>query len=274
MEEFEGRVAVITGGASGIGLAMARHFAGRGMKLVLGDVEETALDAATTELGARTDVLGVSTDVTDPDSVEALAEAAYSEFGAVHVLCNNAGVVTHGSAWTQSLADWEWVLGVDLWGVIHGVRAFVPRMIAGGESGHVVNTASIAGLMAMPGIAPYDVAKAGVVALSESMHHDLRASGSSIGVSVLCPGVVPTKIGISERNRPGGATATAPAARIATQLKPPPTALQPEQIAEIVGDAIEHDRFWIVTHDPYREWITRRTEGIVGGHEPMVPPVL
>ena len=274
MDEFDGRVAVITGGASGIGLAMARAFAARGMRLVLGDVEDSALDAAATELGATADVLGVRTDVSDADSVEALAEAAYAEFGAVHVVCNNAGVVSRGSAWSQSLADWEWVIGVDLWGVIHGVRAFVPRMLAGGEPGHIVNTASIAGLLPFPAIAPYDVAKAGVIALSESLLYDLRAEKAAIGVSVLCPGVVPTKIGISERNRPGGATSTAPASKIATQVAPPPTALLPEAIADIVVDAIERDRFWIVTHEPYREWITKRAEGIVASTAPSPGPVL
>ena len=194
MESLRDKVAVVTGGASGIGLAMAERFLAEGMKVVIADVEAAALSPAAERLGTDgAEVLAVQTDVTVWADVEALAEAAYERYGAVHVVCNNAGVVTRGAAWEQSLEDWQWVIGVDLWGVIHGVKAFVPRMLASGEPGHVVSTASIAGLFAMPTIAPYNVAKVGVVALSETLHHDLRAAGSSIGVSVLCPGVVPTR---------------------------------------------------------------------------------
>jgi len=264
---------VITGGASGIGLAMAERFAGEGMHLVLADVEESALAAAEERLrSSGAEVLGVVTDVADAAAVETLAETAYERFGAVHVLCNNAGVVTTGPSWEQSLDDWQWVLGVDLWGVIHGVRAFVPRMIDGGEPGHIVNTASIAGLLPFPNIAPYDVAKTGVVALSESLHGELGAAGVPIGVSVLCPGVVPTRISESGRNRPG-ATAAAPL-DIPTQRTPPPTALSASQIADQVHDAIIGGRFWVVTHDGYREWITRRADAILGGTDVPVAPTL
>ena len=271
MDDLRGRVAVVTGGASGIGLALARRFATEGMHLVLADIEQTALDAAAAELGAAgTQVLAVRTDVADAAAVEALAAASYERFGAVHVVVNNAGVVTGGAAWEQSLEDWTWVLGVDLWGVIHGVRSFVPRMVAGGEPGHVVNTASIAGLLAMPGIAPYDVAKAGVVSLSECLHHDLQAAGAPIGVSVLCPGRVRSRIGDSDRNRPGG--------RMTTEHRPgaseTDTMLSAEATADLVVSSIRDERFWILTHDGYDEWITRRAAGMLAGRPSERPPVL
>ena len=271
MDELSGRVAVVTGAASGIGRAIAERLAGAGMQLVLADVEDGPLRAATDELAAGgVEVLAVPTDVTVAAAVDDLAAAAYARFGAVHVVCNNAGVVTFGPCWEQTVEDWTWVLGVDLWGVVHGVRAFVPRMLAGGEPGHVVNTSSIAGLLAMPGIAPYDVAKAGVVALSEALHQELRQAGSPIGVSVLCPGVVPTRISESGRNRPGGGAAPDD---IETQREPPPTARTADEIAADVHDAIVADRFWIVTHGDYDPWIARRAEGIVARQAPETPPV-
>ena len=217
-------------------------------------------------------MLAVRTDVTVWDDVEALAEAAYERYGAVHVVCNNAGVVTRGAAWEQSLEDWQWVIGVDLWGVIHGVKAFVPRMLASGEPGHIVSTASVAGLFALPSIAPYNVAKVGVVALSETLHHDLRAVGSSIGVSVLCPGVVPTRIGESDRNRPTGAPEGTRFDTV-TQRQPPPTARTVEQVAELVVDAIRTDRFWILTHPEYHEWVTKKADGIIEGTTVIAPPI-
>ena len=273
MESLLDKVAVVTGGASGIGLAMAQRFLAEGMKVVIADVEAPALAAAVERLGAEgREVLAVRTDVTVWADVEALAAAAYERYGAVHVVCNNAGVVTRGAAWEQSLEDWTWVIGVDLWGVIHGVKAFVPRMLASGEPGHVVSTASIAGLFAMPTIAPYNVAKVGVVALSETLHHDLRAAGSSIGVSVLCPGVVPTRIGESDRNRPEAAPAGTQF-ETATQRQPPPTARTVEQVAEMVVDAIRTDRFWILTHPEYHEWVRKKADGIIEGTTVIAPPI-
>lgn len=270
MELRSGQVAVITGGASGIGLAMARNFAGRGLKLVLGDIETTALDAAVADLAASgADVIGVPTDVSEADRIEALADAAYQRFGAVNVLCNNAGVVKRGRMWEQSLADWEWVIGVDLWSVIYGVRTFIPRMIEGGQPGYIVNTASTAGLAAFPGIASYDVAKSGVVALSEALWHELRQAGASIGVSVLCPGLVATRIGDSERNRPG-ANAAGRGAPVSMR-DPGAVAMTPEDCAQYVADAIEAEQFWMITHPAYDQFISARMQGMLNRRDVIEP---
>lgn len=204
MEDLEGKVAVVTGAASGIGRALADRWAADGMKVVLADVEPGPLDAARDELDASgADVLAVPTDVSDAAQVEALAAATLDHFGGVHLLCNNAGVGGGGPSWEVPLEDWSWVLGVNLWGVIHGIRAFVPHLIAQDE-GHVVNTASIAGFAYAPMMGPYNASKAAVVAISETLQRDLELQGSKVGVSVLCPGWVNTRIHESDRNRPGG----------------------------------------------------------------------
>ncbi len=201
MQELSGRVAVITGGASGIGLATARRLAGEGMRLVLADIEQAALDTAVAEIAALgAEVLGVRTDVGDLQQVQALADTTCAHFGGAHLIFNNAGVAVFGPIQEMTHADWEWVLRVDLWGVIHGVEAFVPRLIAQNQGGHIVNTASFAGLVPNEGLGVYCVAKYGVVALSECLSRDLRPYG--IGVSVLCPMVLATNIRHSERNRP------------------------------------------------------------------------
>ena len=206
MESLLDKVAVVTGGASGIGLAMAERFLAEGMKVAIADVEAPALATAVERLGGAEgrEVLGGA------HRRDGVGRRRGPGRSGVRALRRRARGVQQrrrrnpGAAWEQSLEDWRWVIGVDLWGVIHGVKAFVPRMLASGEPGHIVSTASVAGLFALPSIAPYNVAKVGVVALSETLHHDLRAVGSSIGVSVLCPGVVPTRIGESDRNRPTG----------------------------------------------------------------------
>ncbi len=203
MESVQGKVAVITGGGSGIGLAMATRFASEGMKVVLADIEKDALDAAVAGLAATgAEAIGVPTDVADGAAVEALRDAAVDRFGTVHLLCNNAGVGTGGLSWNQSVADWEWVLGVNLWGVVHGIRAFMPILLEQGE-GHVVNTASMAGLSSPPMMAIYNVSKHAVVTLSETMFGELAMIESPVGVSVLCPGWVNTRIHEAGRNRPG-----------------------------------------------------------------------
>jgi NAD(P)-dependent dehydrogenase (short-subunit alcohol dehydrogenase family) len=271
MELRNGQVAVITGGASGIGLALARKFADRGLRLVLADIEADALDAAVAEFAATgIEVLGLRTDVSVADDVEALATAAYERFGAVHVLCNNAGVVSRGRVWEQSLQDWQWVIGVDLWSVIYGARAFIPRMLAGGQVGHIVNTASTAGLAAFPQIGPYNVSKSGVVALSETLWHELRGLDAPIGVSVLCPGMVATRIGDSGRNRPGASPRPAQAAPVSSR-NPSAVAMSPADLADYVATAIEADQFWMITHPDYDRYVSARTAGILNRRDVVEP---
>ena len=206
MKDFKGKVAVVTGAASGIGRGMAERFAAEGMHVVLADVEAPALEAAEKEMAAAgASVLAVRTDVSSAADVGALAERTIERFGKVHVLCNNAGVGGGAGAWDTSIEDWQWVLGVNLWGVVHGVRSFVPLMIAGGEEAHIVNTASVAGLMPGAGGAGYTATKFAVVGYSEALYYELLMSGSArIGVSVLCPAATATNIIDSDRNRPGG----------------------------------------------------------------------
>ncbi len=206
MDDFEGKVAVVTGAASGIGLAMADRFAREGMRVVLADVEreplERAAQALAEEFGADS-VLAVPTDVRDEDAVDALAASTFERFDTAHVLCNNAGVGVGGLSWTVPADRWRWIVDVNLLSVAHGIRAFVPRMIEQGE-GHVVNTASAAGILTGPGMSPYFATKHAVVALSESLYFDLHLVGAPVGVSVLCPEWVRTRIAESERNRPDG----------------------------------------------------------------------
>src|SRR5499426_1668527 len=211
METLKGKTAVVTGGGSGIGRALSLAFAGEGANVVVADIDEVGM--AETAAGIRkagTKALTVKTDVTKLASVQALAERAWAEMGRVHILCNNAGVAIHGGLESATHRDWEWVLGVNLWGVIHGVEAFVPRMIAQKEPGHIVNTGSMAGLIASQGLGVYNTSKYAVVGLSETLQKDLRPYG--IGVSVLCPLGVDTRIRDSDRNRPGPLRNDGPAA--------------------------------------------------------------
>jgi NAD(P)-dependent dehydrogenase (short-subunit alcohol dehydrogenase family) len=263
MQDLAGRVAVITGGASGIGLATARCLAREKMRMVLADIQQDALDVAVEEiqsLGAET--LGVRIDVGDLDQVKALADTTVTHFGGAHLIFNNAGVAVFGPIQEMKHEDWEWVLRVDLWGVIHGVEAFVPRMIAQNQGGHIVNTASFAGLVPNEGLGVYCVAKYGVVALSECLHRDLRPH--SIGVSVLCPMVLQTNIERSERNRPaelGGPQASRPR-NAQEQANLRGRVLSPEFAAEKVVQAVKKGELYIHTHDEARPFIRRRFERI------------
>lgn len=289
MEDLTGKVAVITGGASGIGRALADRFAQAGMRLVLADIETAALATAVDGLcSAGADAIGVPTDVSDAAAVDALRDEALSRFGAVHVVCNNAGVAGGGRSWEVPLDVWRWVLDVDLWSVIHGIRSFVPLLREQGE-GHVVNTASAAGLTTTPGMGPYNVAKHGVVALSETLHHELAMEGSAVGVSVLCPGFVRTRIHESHRNAPGDLDPFAgpdPSADdndddgSSERAEPEVTmadivallvegGLDPAHVAEQVHDAVLTRRFYILTHPESLPSISGRVQRIVEGADPM-----
>jgi len=256
VKSFRDRVAVVTGAASGIGLALAERFAAEGMKVVMADIETAALAQAAEGLRRKASVvLATRVDVSRHDDVERLARETYEAFGAAHVLCNNAGVAVIGAAHEHTLADWQWVINVNLWGVIHGVRAFLPRMLAGGDEGHIVNTASMAGLTTAPFMSVYDVTKHGVVALSESMFKELAVTGAPIGVSVVCPGLIDTNIMRSARNRPeelaeegkAGPMAQAFGQALADRLA---GGYPPSEVAEQVLQGIRDGRFYIVPAQP------------------------
>jgi NAD(P)-dependent dehydrogenase (short-subunit alcohol dehydrogenase family) len=274
MDQLQGKVAVVTGGASGIGLATARALAAEGMKVVLADIEEKALDAAVGGLAdAGHEALGVVCDVSDGASMEALAARAVEHFGGVHVVHLNAGVAAGGPAWALSEKDWAWVLGVNLWGVIHGVRSFVPRMLEQAEPAHVVITASMAGLTSSAFMAPYNVSKHGAVTLAETLKRDLAMMNAPVGVSVLCPGWVNTGIGDSGRNRPDDLrNPDAPNILEAGDASPLKAVLEagldPADVAAMVVDAVKGDRFYILTHDDWQPMVEARMSDILEGRNP------
>ena len=274
MKELRGKVAVVTGAASGIGRALAGAFADEGARVVVADVEAVALDEAAHAIaGHGAETIAVRTDVSKGDQVEALAVAAERAFGAVHVVCNNAGVSVSGLSWTHTVADWEWVLGVNLWGVIHGVRVFVPRLLANGGDGHVVNTASIAGLLSAPGMSVYDVTKHGVVTLTESLYHELRLLGAKVGVSVLCPAWVNTRIIDSARNRPAGLAGTTAGLPGQEQMEQVArgllaAGLPPERVATLVVDAVRTERFWVLPHPDWKRFVRIRLEDVLEDRNP------
>ncbi len=256
MKQLRGRVAVVTGAASGIGLALVERFAAEGMKVVMADIELAALQVAAERVRKTAPaVLATRVDVSRVEDVERLARETYEGFGAAHVLCNNAGVAVIGSVHEHTLADWQWVINVNLWGVIHGVRAFVPRMLASGEEGHIVNTASMAGLTTAPFMSVYDVTKHGVVALSESMYKEFTVIGAPIGVSVVCPGLINTNIMRSSRNRPeelaeegkAGPMAQAFGQALSDRLA---GGYPPSEVAEQVVLGIREERFYVVPAQP------------------------
>ncbi len=281
MDKFEGRTAFITGGASGIGFAMARAFAAAGMKVAIADVEREALNAAVAKLKeGNADVLGICLDVRDRDAMEAAAATVTEAFGPVHVLCNNAGIGAGGPMHETTYGDWDWTLGVNLNGVVNGLQAFLPGMVAHGEGGHVVNTASMAGIAGFGGMGPYNASKFAVVGISEALAQDV--AHANIGVSVLCPGFVKTNIFTSSRNRPAdlpGREYTPSAedeARLAEILE---TALSPEQVAEQVLEAVRQKQFWIFTHPQFAQVVEMKMQSMLAafppmpeGMEPIIPP--
>jgi NAD(P)-dependent dehydrogenase (short-subunit alcohol dehydrogenase family) len=276
VEDFRGRVAVVTGGASGIGFALASAFAAEGMKVVLGDIEAPALDDAVGKLRASgAEVEGCVTDVSDGAQVQALADAAVERFGAIHIACNNAGVGAGGLSWEAPLSTWEWVLGVNLWGVIHGLRTFVPILMQQPEA-HLVNTASVAGLVGGPLMGPYNASKHAVVALSETLYHEMGMMAPHVKVSVLCPGWVRTRIADSARNRPGNdAGEVAGNSLLAGVLQPfIDNGMRPEEVASKVLDAIRAERFWILPHDDAEDFwmgfVNERTQSLTDRTNPTI----
>ena len=265
MDRFEGAGAMITGGASGIGLAVAKQLGAKGAKLVLADIEQSALDtavAAFTEAGVEAH--GVICDVSKRESVDALADECFGRLGKVHLIFNNAGVAVGGPIAEMTHDDWRWIIDVDLWGPIHGVESFVPRMVEQGEGGHVLFTASFAGLVPNVGLGPYCVAKYGVVALAEVLYRELREY--EIGVSVLCPMRVGTNIGNSERNRQAD-YGSAPEQSLVLDQDPANEDLagrviEVDGVARLTVDAIEQNRLYVLPHEESRTSIRRRFERI------------
>ena len=261
-----GQVAVVTGGASGIGLGLCHEFGRRGMSVVAADIESDALERAVAELTeAGIDALGVQCDVTSMESMEALADQAFGWKGNVHLVCNNAGVVAFGDGFA-SIEEWKWVIDVDLWGVVHGMLAFGPRMRESGEPGHFVNTASTAGLLGFPGIASYVAAKHAVVGMTQSFWHELAPT--ALSASVLCPGVVSPNINSSERNRPGVEPGSVELSEFGAGHS---ETLTPAQVAVIVADAVEADQFWILPHEHYGDQALQVAQGRIDKQPPVMP---
>jgi len=278
MKEFKGKVAVITGAASGIGRGIAGRCVSEGMKVVLADIDKANLAKAETELkAAGGTVLGVRTDVSKRSDVELLARQTLDRFGLVHLLFNNAGVAAGGAPWEATWNDWEWVIGVNLWGVIHGVKVFTPLMLAQNTECHIINTSSTGGLIAGGISAPYAVTKHGVVALSESLYLTLQQRNSLVKVSVLCPGLVATNIADTERHRPA-------------ELRNEPVPMTPEmqaglaafkaameasmpslEVADVVFDAIRREQFYILSHPEWIEAIQLRTDKLLRMENPQSP---
>lgn len=277
MKEFKDKVVVVTGAASGIGRAIAERCFQEGMKVVLADIEQQALDQAEQALKeAGASVLAVRTDVSKTEDVEALARKTLDTFGAVHLLVNNAGVGAGSTAWESSLADWQWVMGVNLWGVIHGVRVFVPIMLAQDAECHIVNTASVAGVLPYHPSATYQVTKHAVVALTENLCHSLAGIQAKVKVSVLCPGWVNTRIMDSERNRPpellnepvSEAMSPELEAIVQDMRRAAQAGMAPQQVADSVFEAIREEQFYILTHPEFTPYIQRRMEDILQQHNP------
>jgi NAD(P)-dependent dehydrogenase (short-subunit alcohol dehydrogenase family) len=275
MQELGGQVAVVTGAASGIGSGIARAAAARGMRLVLADVDDAGVaKVADTLREDGADVVVTRTDVRRADELDALAQTALDAYGAVHLVCNNAGVLVGGHAWERTDDDWRWVIDVNLFGVVNGLRTFVPILIDQGQPAHIVNTASIGGLMVGPYLSPYIVSKHAVVVLTESVFHELAALDAPVHISVLCPGPIATGITDSERIRPNDRARTAalrtPAEKSFDEMLRTGVSagMPPDQVGEIVLEGVRNERFWIFTHPVPADSIRARAESIVAGADP------
>lgn len=283
MDDFHGKVAVITGAASGMGREFATLAASLGMKLVLGDVQRKALEKAAEELmDGGAEVLAMVCDVSKGAHVQELADSAMARFGAVHLVFNNAGVGAGGLVWENAIEDWEWVLGVNLWGVIHGVRAFTPVMLECAAKdpayrGYIVNTASMAGLLNSPALGIYNVSKHAVVALTETLYHDLQLVDAPIGVSVLCPYFIPTQIAQSHRHRPDELrtdeimTASQMAAQAVTENAVGAGKVSAAEVARLTFDAIRAERFYVFSHPQALKAVAERDDALVQGRQPPDP---
>ena len=282
ISNFAGKTAVLTGAGSGFGLECARIAAARGMNLVLVDVQADALAAAEAELSATgVPVLARKVDVASADAMEALAAEVVARFGAPHFVFNNAGVGSGGLVWENSVADWEWVLGVNLWGVIHGVRCFTPHMLAAAKAdpawqGHIVNTASMAGLLTPPNMGVYNVSKHAVVALTETLYQDLGLVTDQVGASVLCPYFVPTGIGQSHRNRPAELAAEKPTqsqliGQAMTDKAVGSGKVSAADVAALVFESVAANRFYIYSHPQALGNVAQRMQAVVDGHNPGDP---
>ena len=275
MQDFNSKVVVVTGGASGIGYALAERFAKEGAKIVIADIEVGALERAALALrAAGADVLPVRTDVSKRESVAQLLERTLSAYGRVNVLCNNAGVYVAGPAWQISERDWQWILGVNLWGVIHGVSVFVPRMLEQGDDCHIVNTASASGLISVPMMAAYQVTKHAVVTLSESLSMELSQQHAKIGVSVLCPAFVQTNLHEADRNRPAGGEDEGLPAQARAAIKEAVTAMvtggkPASEIADAVLAAMREQRLYVITHPEVLPVLEKRMQRILSAGKPQ-----
>lgn len=272
MKELAGKVAAVTGAASGLGRAMALAFASEGMHVALADVDEDGLQETRRAVASRNvATFCMRVDVSQAPEVEAFAERTASELKGVHLVCNNAGVAISGPVWEHSEAEWRWIVGVNLWGAVHGVRAFAPRLIAQNE-GHLVNTASVAGLISPPGMGAYCATKHAVVALSESLQQDLRERGAAVGVSVLCPAYVPTRIADSGRYMPVAEKSKERLAKEAALKKAVAAGrLSAEGVARAVVSAVKENRFYILTHPAIKGAVRARMEDVLEERLPRDP---
>ena len=276
MKQLSGKLAVITGGASGIGLALARRFGAEGCRVLLADIEDEPLRAAVAALGQEgIEADGCRTDVADPASVGALAAHARERFGNVHLLFNNAGVSITGPTWMFSSHDWRWVWGVNVWGVVNGIQAFLPGMLAHGEEAHIINTGSLASFMGNGDHAPYCSSKAAVLAISQSLYSEMRALTTKVGVSIVCPGMVATRIHQSWRNRPGGDVPWSERESADPAFRANADAFQgagipPEAIADAACDAVRQDRFYVFAGPSWPNFMEAALGRAMRGENPVV----